>query len=55
MPAPITVVGSLNMDFVAQVTVLPMPGQTAAPKPHLVHVVSSAGDLAEAELSQGVE
>lgn len=28
MSAPITVVGSLNMDFVAQVSSLPMPGET---------------------------
>jgi ribokinase len=28
MRAPITVVGSLNMDFVAQVATLPVPGQT---------------------------
>ena len=28
MPAPIVVVGSLNMDFVAQVDCLPLPGET---------------------------
>ena len=40
--------------FVIGTAVVPMPGQGASPKPHLIHVVSSAG-ANEAELSQGVE
>ena len=41
--------------FVIGTAVVPMPGQGESPKPHLIHVVSSAGAAAEAELRQGVE